>query len=160
MILYGIDPAMNHTGWCRFEGKKLILWGVVVPPKGMEPQERLCFTGKAFEEKWKPIKSGLIVVMEDSYIKYAHVAKSLNRLQGILSWLGGLYAEKVVFYTPQHIRKVVGVGGNASKDKVNTHMRAKFRIKKINYDESDAIATGAAYLLEEGVLRWTKKRKI
>ena len=141
MVIMGVDPALNHTGFAVLDEKLNLLESGVINT-----------TGKNFEDKLDQIYKGLIsviarwqpyyFVMEDAfYHRNPRTAIKLGAVKGVCILAAKHSDVKIINIPPTVIKLSITGSGHANKEQVAFMVK---KILKLDFNmsshESDAIA--------------------
>ena len=141
MIIMGVDPALNHTGFAVLDEKLNLLESGVINSTGRSLEEKLVeiYDGlRDVIEKWRPN----YFVMEDAfYHRNPRTAIKLGAVKGVCLLAAKHSNLKIINIPPTVIKLSITGSGHANKEQV------AFMVKKIlkldlnmSSHESDAIA--------------------
>ncbi|MBP9817420.1 crossover junction endodeoxyribonuclease RuvC [Candidatus Shapirobacteria bacterium] len=139
MIILGIDPGLENTGWGIVETRneildsriKLVYCGVIVSKKaGKRSEERLKFI---YDELEKIIKKYKVTEMAMESLFFAKNAKSALKVAeaiGVVKLCGINNGLAVKEFTPLQVKMALVGYGRAEKDQVETMVRMELGLDK------------------------------
>ena len=146
--IWAMDLSLSNTGLCVFVKSKPIGVFSVSTSSKKEHKDRLKDIADFVLEKIIQYPPNLIV-FESGFTRHHKSTQALYKVLGVVSYLLSDYEQ--MFYAPSTIKKVVCGNGRASKDNVyNAVLKRYPKLQMANNDESDAVAVGMCYFLEEG----------
>jgi crossover junction endodeoxyribonuclease RuvC len=150
MIILGIDPAINNTGYgviaIKDGAMAYIDSGTIKTTPSQPLYLRLALIAKKMEEiidKFTPCAIG----MEEVFVnKNVESSIKLCHARGAIMATIGKYDVKFIEMSPSHIKKVLTGNGNADKIQVSYMIRLIIKNIRVNisHDESDALAVAYA----------------
>jgi Holliday junction resolvasome RuvABC endonuclease subunit len=143
--LLSFDVSSVKTGWSFIEGGNLKEFGIIVPPKSFDIQEKLYWFKSEVNALFK-IYFPEYVVIEETYLKNVKTLKTLMQFIGVINLecfceLG----EEPTFISPQTVRSYYEL---KSKEDVFDYVKNKYKAKLKNYtfetgnDITDSILQG------------------
>jgi crossover junction endodeoxyribonuclease RuvC len=146
MIIFGIDPGTNITGYgvIRVLGNQ-VRWvdsGVVRTNAKAGLPDKLSAIYDALLEKMTQHSPSLVCVEEAFYAKNVHTTLILGHARGVAMLAACKAGAPIEEYSPREIKKaVVGVGG-AAKEQVEYMVKALLSppVKHLHSDAYDALA--------------------
>lgn len=95
-----------------------------------------------------------LVLIEKGFSRYNTSTQQVFRVHGLVNYL--FAGTKQKYYPSSAIRKTVVGIGNVKKKFVRDFISEKYGYLNFkNFDESDAVACGLAWFIEEGIIEWT-----
>lgn len=165
--IYGLDLSLSDTGVAIFNKKGELIKLTSIPTtvtyktgiknnpnwknKNMILGIRLKHiydTYSKLREEYPPEK----VIIERGFNKYNNSSQASFRVHGITN-LAFADVENI-YYPPKSVKGAITGKGNASKAKVASVLSERFGYKFANDDESDSVAVGLTYFIEEGLIEW------
>ena len=152
IIVLGIDPGMNNTGWGVIEGKNMnfkhIANGCIISDKKWKVEKKLeniFYNLEKIIEEFKPMYGAVEKVFVNIN---AQSSLKLGQVRGVI--LLGLARGKVPIgeYSPNQIKKSLSGYGHASKDQILKMLSHIFpEVKIFNDDSGDALAIAICHLM-------------
>ncbi len=157
MIILGIDPGLNITGYGAIvaEGRKvqLIAAGDIRPPKGKPLPQRLEFLHTALTEVIRRQRPKAVVLeMVFTHERYVGTAAMMAHARGVACLAAEQHHVPLVEYPPARVKKALTGHGAATKDQV-ARMVAQWvgsRDPSWSFDATDALALAIAHAHMEG----------
>lgn len=164
MILLAVDPSLNRPGFAVLEienGEASVLTTTIVdnhkrPKKGEEPKstpEKLLEIGTMLYMLLKQYEPDLIV-RERAVSNHYATASLLYRVVGaldIVAYKNGARIFEEIY--PTHVKEVMTGNGGADKETVASALPYYVGERKyLTDDESDAVAIGLTYAIENGLM--------
>ena len=157
MIVLGIDPGSEATGWGVVEGDarryRMVNYGVVkASPRERFPARLLkIHTGVAgLIEKFRP---DVCAVEESFFSVNAKTALKLGHVRGVILLAAESEDVEIAEYAPRLIKQTVVGYGAAEKHQVQEMVRVLLKLRKLPapLDASDALAVAICHLHHAGV---------
>ena len=131
MIVMGIDASTTSTGWCIFEDRNLIAYGVI-KPKGADWRDRLVHQGPELAKvirQYNPEK----IIMEDVPLKHGNskVLVVLGAVQGFIYGLTASFDVPIQFLLPSEWRSPLGLFDGTKEGTKRAELKRK-SIEKAN----------------------------
>lgn len=156
MLIMGVDPGLNRTGYGLIEnsGKKvkIVASGVIRTPAKKNTQDRL---NKIYTDIFELINKHKpdILILEEvfSHYKFPATGISIGYARGAVCLACGQSRVPLVSYSAKRVKKAITGKGNASKEQVEKMIQLYFKLKKaptLN-DISDALALALSYVFLE-----------
>lgn len=93
-----------------------------------------------------------IILIEQGFYRFNISTEQIFRVHGIANYI--FWKSKQIYYHSTTIRKIVVGKGNIKKDEVRDFILKQYpNIIFKNYDESDSMAVGLCYFIDEGILK-------
>ena len=153
-ILIALDESTTSTGYAVFRNSTLIEHGIF-SSKSKDVLERVSYIMEEIEKLIKRYKPNDMIIEDVQITMNAATAKSLLGLQFMIE----IYAHRnnisCETYRTTKWRKILGLSNSrtldrkAKKQETIDYVKNKYGIEVLKDDESDAIAIGAAFLLEK-----------
>lgn len=152
MIILGVDPGLNATGYGAIEasGRRLevLAAGDIRPPNTRPLAERLEVIHQALDElmgRWRPTT----VVLETLYTHAHHLttAAMMAHARGVACLAAEQRHIPVVEYSPNRVKQSVTGHGTASKDQVARMVKQWLGTAESSwsFDATDALALAIAH---------------
>lgn len=148
--IWAFDLSMSNSGIAIFTegGMPICIFSISTSPKS-EHKDRL----KAIGDKllsMKEIYPPKIALFEKGFSRFNVSTQTIFMVQGLVQYLFSECEQR--FYPPSTVKKLVTGDGRADKQLVKVMVESRFgNIHIENYDQSDSLAVGVCYFLEEGV---------
>lgn len=152
-ILIALDESTTSTGYAIFKNRILIEHGIF-SSKSKDVLERVSYIMEEIEKIIENYKPDNMIIEDVQITMNAATAKSLLGLQFMIE----IYAHRnnisCETYRTTKWRKILGLSNSrtldrkAKKQETIDYIKNKYNIEILKDDESDAIAIGIAYLLE------------
>lgn len=131
MVICGIDASTQSTGWCIFQDKKLIDYGVIKPDGDNWREHMFNQTTSLIGvlKKYHPDK----IYMEDVPLKARNprLLVQLGAVQGFFYGIASSYKIPVEFLTPSKWRSMVGLFDGTKEGVKREEMKRK-SVEKVN----------------------------
>lgn len=164
MVILSIDHSFNRTGYAVLKNKELICTGSF--NIGAMNYESMYKFQEEVETLIKMFNPERIVTEKPAHMRNAEIARMLSGLHTLIIMASIRHSIPYSIINPKNMKKHITGSGNADKsivckyliEKYNydedmlckkTYYKNKEGIKKIDYDESDAVGN-AIYYLEVG----------
>lgn len=150
MLILGIDPGLQVTGWGIIHSKGNALQyrasGVLKTDPAEALSERLAYIHRQLSliiEEWKPATAAV----EETFMnKNAASALKLGQARGVALCVPAVHGLEVAEYSANKIKKSVVGAGHAHKDQVNMMIRRLLpACGQIQPDEADALAVAICH---------------
>jgi crossover junction endodeoxyribonuclease RuvC len=146
MIILGIDPGTNYTGYGIVKSHKnsftKIACGLIKLPAGRILTEKLEIIYSGLDELIRTYKPDEFAIETAFYGKNVQSAMKIGYARGV-SLLAAIHNKiPTSEYSPREVKKSVVGNGAASKQQVSFMIKSLLNIKneKMRFDESDALA--------------------
>jgi crossover junction endodeoxyribonuclease RuvC len=146
MIILGVDPGTNYTGYGVIRAHKnsftKIVNGLIKLPSGKTLTEKLEIIYSELDQLIKTHKPDEFAIETAFYGKNVQSAMKIGYARGV-SLLAAIHNKVPTSeYSPREIKKSVVGNGAASKQQVSFMIKSLLDIKnvKMRFDESDALA--------------------
>ena len=159
MMILGIDPGLENTGWAVIKDGRLVGVGVILTSKKDRSQARL---KKIYEEKQKIIKKEKVNVVSMESLFFAKNAKSALEVAeaiGVIKIAAEDLKVAVFEYTPLQIKMALVGYGRAEKEQVEVMVRQSLGIEE-NIKPSHASDAVAAALTHEYTSSFVRDNKM
>lgn len=152
MLILGLDPGLNITGFAFFEseGQKIINMGVIRTEKNKDTAERL---GEIYEdlakliEKYKPDICAIEQIFFSNNVK---TAISVSEARGVM--LLAIHKKKIPVheFTPSKMKSALTGNGRADKKSIQKMLMLELKLKEIPKpdDAADALSLALALSAE------------
>ncbi len=145
MIVLGIDPGLNFTGWGVIKVIKstvsYIDCGIINPNSSLDMSERLHIIYLGLLEVIKNYKPQVVSVEETFVNKNPLAALKLGHARGVVLMVPAIYGLKVFEYSATTVKKVVAGNGHASKDQIKAMIKLVMpNTKDVKDDAIDALS--------------------
>lgn len=145
MIIIGIDPGLNNTGWGIIEQNQNALTyvasGVIKPNAKLPLAQRLYMIDSELDKVISLYKPNTSAIEETFINKSGSSSLKLGMARGVAFIAPARHGIDVGEYSPNKIKKSVVGAGHASKDQIQ--MMVKILLPKADFkseDEADALA--------------------
>ena len=146
MIILGVDPGTNYTGYGIVKAHKnsftKIVNGLIKLPTGYTLTEKLEIIYSGLDKLIKTHKPDEFAIETAFYGKNVQSAMKIGYARGV-SLLAAIHNKVPTSeYSPREIKKSVVGNGAASKQQVSFMIKSLLNIKneKMRFDETDALA--------------------
>ena len=146
MIILGVDPGTNYTGYGIVKAHKnsftKVVNGLIKLPTGYTLTEKLEIIYSGLDKLIKTHKPDEFAIETAFYGKNVQSAMKIGYARGV-SLLAAIHNKVPTSeYSPREIKKSVVGNGAASKQQVSFMIKSLLGIKnvKMRFDESDALA--------------------
>jgi crossover junction endodeoxyribonuclease RuvC len=144
MRVIAFDQATNITGWCVFDDKQLLDYGIIDTSKVKSIDEKISKQKKEIQKLIKKYKPELFAIEDIQYQQNQYTYKILAELLGVIS--NTFYEREYPFIivSPSKWKSYCGIKGRKREEqKINTieFIKANFNIDVIS-DIADAICIG------------------
>lgn len=150
MLILGIDPGLQKTGWgiIRSEGSRLIF--VAAGLIKTNPSESLAKRCATLHENLADVIKNHIpdcAAIEETFVnKNPQSTLKLGQARGALIAVPALYGLEVTEYSTNKIKKSVVGTGHASKDQIGMMVRTLLpACGQVSEDEADALAVAITH---------------
>lgn len=153
MIILGVDPGSNFTGYAVIKNDKNIITritsGVITLPPVKSLSQKLEII---YDELNKTIRKHLpdeFVIETAFYGKNVQSTLKIAYVRGVSILAAAHNKVPVNEYSPREIKKAVVGNGAAAKEQVNYMVKNILKInEKMKYDESDALAIALCHIFK------------
>lgn len=163
MIILGVDPGTNYTGFGIIKAQKnsftKIVNGLIKLPSNKTITEKLEIIYAELDSLIKTHKPDEFAIETAFYGKNVQSAMKIGYARGV-SLLAAVHNKiPASEYSPREVKKSVVGNGAASKQQVSFMIRSLLNLKntKMKFDESDALAIALCHAFR--VHRVTAKKK-
>ena len=159
MMILGIDPGLENTGWAVIKDGRLVGVGVILTSKKDSSKARL---KKIYEEIQKIIKKEKVNVVSMESLFFAKNAKSALEVAeaiGVIKIAAEDLKVAVFEYTPLQIKMALVGYGRAEKEQVEVMVRQSLGIEE-NIKPSHASDAVAAALTHEYTSSFVRDNKM
>lgn len=152
MIILGIDPGLNNTGYglIRYEKKKieLIDYGCVLTYKKDTFSlriKKIYYKIKELIEKHNPHE---VVIEEIFFSKNVRSALTVSKVHGMVAITTALMGLELYEYTPLQIKQATVGNGRAEKHQVQSMVKILLNLSKIPQPDhaADALAVAICHI--------------
>ncbi|MGQ0527549.1 MAG: crossover junction endodeoxyribonuclease RuvC [Alphaproteobacteria bacterium] len=164
MLILGIDPGLNKTGWgvIRSEGHCLsfVASAIIRPDRELGLPERLAaLHGGIIEviKEWGPV----CAAVEETFInKNAASALKLGQARGVVLCAPATLGLPVAEYSANHIKKSVVGAGHAAKEQMAMMVRTLLPASgQVSEDEADALAVAICHAHHAGSMVYSLRKQ-
>lgn len=144
MRIIAFDQATNITGWCIFDNKKLLNYGIIDTSKFKSVDEKISKQKKEIQKLIKKYKPELFAIEDIQYQQNQYTYKILAELLGVISNTFFENEYPFVIISPSKWKSYCNIKGRKREEqKVNAiqFVKDKFNIDVIS-DIADAICIG------------------
>ncbi len=163
MIILGVDPGTNYTGFGIIKAQKnsftKIVNGLIKLPSNKTITEKLEIIYGELDKLIKAYQPDEFAIETAFYGKNVQSAMKIGYARGV-SLLAAVHNKiPASEYSPREVKKSVVGNGAASKQQVSFMIRSLLNLKntKMKFDESDALAIALCHAFR--VHRLTAKKK-
>lgn len=133
MKIMGLDVSSHSTGYSVIEAIsdniKIVGYGLIRCDSSMGPTQRLYFQGNELKKQIEKYCPDNIGIEETILVRGPKIMRTLARFSGVAIYLSYSYQKKEIFvFEPSMWKKVLGIGGNATKAEVQLEICSKFSI--------------------------------
>ncbi|MDT7603319.1 MAG: crossover junction endodeoxyribonuclease RuvC [Acidobacteriota bacterium] len=152
MLVLGIDPGSETTGWGVVEGDarryKLVAFGTVRAPARERFAARLLKISDGVEEILKRFAPDACAIEDAFYAVNVKTALKLGQVRGVILLAAERARVEIGEYAPRLIKQTVVGYGAAEKHQVQEMVRVLLSMKEIPqpHDAADALAIAITHL--------------
>ncbi len=155
MIILGIDPGINITGFAAVEIADSRCFikdrGYLRPPRSQSFSRRLCFLYDNFLMVLEKLLPDIVVVEKIySHISHPYTSVLMGHARGVLFLAIEKMGCRVESFSASKIKKAIVGRGNASKEQVRAVLKQIYRlsdeIDTLPLDVSDALALATGFI--------------
>ena len=156
MIILGVDPGTNYTGYGIVKAHKnsftKIVNGLIKLPTGYTLTEKLEIIYSGLDKLIKTHKPDEFAIETAFYGKNVQSAMKIGYARGAAILAAAHCKIPMSEYSPREIKKSVVGKGAASKEQVSFMIKTLLSAKeiKMKYDESDALAVALCHAFRMG----------
>ncbi len=166
MVIFGIDPGTNRTGWGVIEQAQdqsvaYIAHGCIVTEKINTMPERLLLLHANLNDLVKKHAPDCLIVENIFFGRNVKTAITVSQARGVIMLSAALYDLPVFEYTPNTVKLTLTGNGRAEKKDVQATVRKMFRTnsrklafngkKSKDFDDSaDALAIALHHAIKFG----------
>lgn len=158
MIVAGIDPGSNLTGYCFLQEEnsriKVLEYGVIkTKPKYTFPQ-KLAYIYASINDLLDIYHPSTMAIETAFVAKYPKAALALGHTRGILLLAAQIKGIQIFEYSPRSIKRTVTGLGKATKYQVASMVQTRLFLKNIPTpsDAADALAVAYCHLGKRSLL--------
>jgi crossover junction endodeoxyribonuclease RuvC len=144
--IIGIDPGFGILGWAVIDDSiKLIDYGTIETPKGMQIDERLFIIHtelKSVIERYKPDKAGIEKLF---FARNTTTALDVSKAVGVVLLAFRQYALPYREFSPLQVKQAVTGYGKADKKQVQFMIMKLFKLKELPQPDDAADALAVAF---------------
>lgn len=147
MIILGIDPGLNHTGWGaikHLDGKPIYLGSDVITTNSkLTLEQRLADIHTQLLQVIKIYKPKAVALEKVFVNTNASSSLILGHARGVILMTPALFGLAVAQYAPNTIKKMVAGQGHANKEQVQKMVTLLLNLQEktfIKHDVADALA--------------------
>lgn len=157
MVILGIDPGLNTTGYgvLEMDGEtlRMITAGDIRAPKRDAMSVRLSYLHDAVDKlmiRYQP--TTLVLEAVFTHNTYVSTAALMAHARGVICQVGQQHKLTLVEYSPARVKKAITGHGNASKDQVAKMVEQWLGTieLKLSEDATDALALAIGFAHMEG----------
>lgn len=150
MIILGIDPGLQKTGWgiIKSEGSALryIASGLIRPLTTLPMSQRLSVLHEGLNEVIKNYNPASSAIEETFVNKNPASALKLGQARGVLMAVPALHGIDLAEYGANKVKKSIVGAGHASKEQMGMMIRTLIpACGQISEDEADALAVAITH---------------
>ncbi len=152
MLVLGIDPGSETTGWGVVEGDarrcKLVGYGTVKASTRWSFAARLLKISVGVESVIEKFRPDVCAVEESFFAVNAQTALKLGHVRGVVLLAAERAGVEIAEYAPRLVKQTVVGYGAAEKQQVQEMMRVLLKLKEppAPFDASDALAVAVTHL--------------
>ncbi|MDI6809543.1 MAG: crossover junction endodeoxyribonuclease RuvC [Candidatus Eisenbacteria bacterium] len=155
MIVLGVDPGENVTGFCIIEeasaGPRWISGGKIEPPKDAPFPARLLATYRHVKKVVFEYEPDEVAMEGIVHAKNVRSTAGMAQVRGVIALAAAERDLSVFEYTPSEIKQSVVGNGAASKQQVQYMVERIMKTgRSLSPDEADALAVGLCHLHRSG----------
>ena len=156
MLVLGIDPGSETTGWGVVEGTarryKLLGFGTVKASPRERFPARLLKISDGVERLIGRYAPDVCAVEESFFAANAQTALKLGQVRGVVLVAAARARVEIAEYAPRLVKQTVVGYGAAEKQQVQEMMRVLLKLKEppAPFDASDALAVAVTHLHHAG----------
>ncbi|MES2215650.1 MAG: crossover junction endodeoxyribonuclease RuvC [Pseudomonadota bacterium] len=145
MIIFGIDPAITHTGWgvisVNGSSIKYIASGVIDTSSSDTMPARLAIISREIEDLLERFKPNVAALEETFINKNALSSLKLSHARGAIMAMVGKYDIPLYEFAPNKVKKTLTGSGHADKEQIIHMIKILMPTAKLHkFDEADALA--------------------
>ncbi len=147
MVIVSIDPGSRLCGYSVLESKPLryIEAGVLSSPAGKPRSVRIIEIGSDIRALLVEHRPEMIAIETAKWGGYPVAAGALGEVRGVILWIAAEARVPVTDFAPTEVRRIIGVGGAASKTTTAAHVKMVLGLRTAPHpDAADALAVGLA----------------
>ena len=153
MIILGVDPGSNFTGYAVIKNDKNVITritsGVIKLPSVKSLSQKLEIIYDELNELIKKYSPNEFVIETAFYGKNVQSTLKLGYVRGVSMLAAAHNKIPVNEYSPREVKKAVVGNGAAAKEQVNYMVKNILKLEeKMNYDESDALAIALCHIFK------------
>ncbi len=150
MLILGIDPGLQKTGWGLVEINRQTLrfrgCGLIKTPAGESTARRLAFLHEGLSEVVRLHQPESAAIEETFVNTNALSALKLGQARGVLMAVPALFGLEVAEYAANTVKKSVTGSGHAAKNQIQMMVRRLLpACGPIGADEADALAVAICH---------------
>jgi len=151
--IYAFDLSLSSSGVCIFDEKGNPIKIMSIPTTSkMEHKDRL----KIIADNWLELRgqySTNLIILESGFSRHAASTQAIFKVVGLTQYLFNDCRQ--VVYAPSSVKKIVTGNGRSDKSVVQGKILEMFPyIRFENQDQSDSVAIGLCYFIEQGIIPW------
>ena len=166
MVILGIDPGLNITGYGAIEASgqqiRFLAAGDIRPPSRQPLPQRLSFLYDALSQLVARAQPQTIVLeMVFTHSRYVHTAAKMAHARGVACLVAQQHRVTLVEHSPARVKKALTGCGGASKDQVAKMVAQWIGVRDTgwSFDASDALALAIAHVHMQGQLHLASHQK-
>jgi len=154
--IYAFDLSLSSSGVCIFDesGNPIKIMSVPTTSK-MEHKDRL----KVIADNWLELRRQYptnLIILESGFSRHAASTQAIFKVFGLTQYLFNDCRQFT--YAPSSIKKIVTGNGRSDKSVVQGKILEMFPYMKFeNQDQSDSVAIGLSYFIEQGIITWRNR---
>jgi len=154
--IYAFDLSLSNSGVCIFDesGNPIKIMSVPTTSK-MEHKDRL----KVIADNWLELRRQYptnLIILESGFSRHAASTQAIFKVFGLTQYLFNDCRQFT--YAPSSIKKIVTGNGRSDKSVVQGKILEMFPYMKFeNQDQSDSVAIGLSYFIEQGIITWRNR---
>lgn len=160
--ILGIDPGLATIGFSFLQEKKLIDFGVITTPSGLEFSQRLVQINEDISELLEAFQPDLVAVEQLFFVQNVTNGLAVAHARGVLLHAFASRGIPLLEVSPKDVKLAVCGYGNAEKRQVQYAIQKIFQLPQIPKPDDAADAIAVAYWASANTqqkLFLTNKRK-
>ncbi|MEI7482374.1 MAG: crossover junction endodeoxyribonuclease RuvC [Elusimicrobiota bacterium] len=153
MIILGIDPGLDRTGWAVLESvasksPRLLASGLIHTEKGVLLEKRLAEIYDALSDVIRENNPDEAAIEEVFFSKRAETQANTTHARGVILLACEKLSLKISSYNPKTIKKTVSGNGSAEKPQIQRVVQMTLNLKELPRpdDIADAMAAAICHL--------------
>ena len=161
MLVFGIDPGVNNTGFALVEKNgsrfRVFQFGVITPDKGLKDEEKILHVHETVSRLCGLYQPEEAAVEELFFAKNARSAIAVGQVRGGVLLAFAQYGIPVFGYSPKEIKMALVGTGTALKEQVSKMVSLLTGVpeKEHPFDAYDAVAAAICHMNKRTMTRFT-----